>query len=94
MEHQAWSQVHCVGRQQTQRTTGLVKLATIDRLIEQTQRIKHSPILSTLGVHRNTGSMDSDVDADYVYDTLIAKISPQVLQSAVIGQLNYLMNIC
>jgi len=41
-----------------------------------------------LGVLLNAVSEDIDHDADQVYDTLIGKISPQVLQSAVIGQYN------
>jgi hypothetical protein len=40
IEHQAWLRVRQIGQQQTQPTTQLVNLATIDRLIENTQRMK------------------------------------------------------
>ena len=45
-------------------------------------------MLSALGVLQNAASEDIDLDADQVYDTLIGKISPQALRSAVIGQYN------
>jgi hypothetical protein len=60
----------------------------IDWLIENTQRMKQSPLLYALGVLQNAASEDIDLDADQVYDTLIGKISPQALRSAVIGQYN------
>jgi hypothetical protein len=88
MEHQAWSRVRRIGQQQTQRTTRLVNLTTIDLLIENTQRMKQSPMLYALGVLQNAAGEDSDLDGDQVYDTLIRKISPQQLRSAVIGQYN------
>ena len=88
MEHQALWRVRRIGQQQTQRTTRLVNLTTIDRLIENTQRMKQSPMLYALGVLQNAASEDIDLDADQVYDTLIGKISPQALRSAVIGQYN------
>ena len=88
MEHQALSRVRRMSQQQTQRTTRLVNLSTIDRLIENTQRMKQSPMLYALGVLQNAASEDIDLDADQVYDTSIGKISPQALRSAVIGQNN------
>jgi hypothetical protein len=88
MEHQAWPRVRRIGQQQTQRTTRLVNLTTIDRFIENTQRMKQSPMLYALGVLQNATSEDIDLDADQVYDTLIGIISPQALRSAVIGQYN------
>jgi len=88
MEHQAWSCVWQIGQQQTQRTTRLVNLTTIDLLIDHTQRMKQSLMLYALGVLQNAASEDIDLDADQVYDTLIGKISPQALRSAVIGQYN------
>ena len=88
MEHQAWSCVRQIGQQQTQCTRRLVNLTTIDRLIENTQRKKQSPMLYALGVLQDAASEDIDLDADQVYDTLIGKISPQALRSAVIGQYN------
>jgi hypothetical protein len=87
-EHQAWSCVRQIGQQQTQRTTQLENLTTIDWLIDNTQQTKQSPMLYALGVFQNAASEDIDLDADQVYDTLIGKISPQALQSAVIGQYN------
>jgi hypothetical protein len=88
MEHQAWSRVRRIGQQQTQHTTRLVNLTTIDRLIDNTQRMKQSPMLYALGVLQNAAREDIDLDADQVYDTLIGEISPQALRSAVIGQYN------
>jgi hypothetical protein len=88
MEHQAWSCVRRIGQQQTKRTTWLVNLTTIDRLFENTQRMKQSPMVYGLGVLQNAASEDIDLDADQVYDTLIGMISPQALLSAVIGQYN------
>jgi len=66
----------------------LVNLTTIDRLIENTQWMKQSPMLYVLGVLQNTASEVIDLDANQVYNTLVAKISPQALRSAVIGQYN------
>jgi hypothetical protein len=80
--------VRQIGQQQTQRTTRLVNLTTIDRFIENTQQMKQSPMLCGLGVLQNAASEDIDLDADQVYDTLIGKISTQALWSAVIGQYN------
>jgi hypothetical protein len=60
----------------------------IDWLIENTQRMKQSPLLYALGVLQNAASEDIDLDADQVYDTIIGNISPQALRSAVIGQYN------
>jgi len=37
---------------------------------------------------QKTANMDIDLNADQVYDTLIWKMSPQALWSAVIGQYN------
>jgi len=88
MDHQAWSRVRRIGQQQKQRTTRLVNLTTIDRVIENTQRMKQSPMLYALGVLQNTASEDIVLDADQVYDTLIGKMSPQALRTAVIGQYN------
>jgi len=88
MEHQAWSRVRRIGQQQTQPTTRLVNLTMIDWLIENTQRMKQPPMLYALGVLQNTASEDIDLDDDQLYDTLIRKISPQALRSAVIGQYN------
>jgi hypothetical protein len=88
MEHQAWSRVRRIGQQQTQRTTRLVNLTTIDWLIENTQRMKQSPMLYALGVLQNAAREDIDLAADQVYDALIGKIYPQALRSAVIGQYN------
>ena len=93
MEHQAWSRVRQFGQQQMQRTTRLVNLTTIDRLIENTQRMKQSPMLYALEVPQNAASEDIDLDADQVYDTLIGKIFPQTLRSAVIGQYNDVMDV-
>jgi len=39
MKHQAWLRVRQIGQQNTQRTTGLVNLAPIARLIVNTQRM-------------------------------------------------------
>ena len=88
MEHQAWLCVRWIGQQQTQCTTQLVNLTTINRLIENTQRMKQSRMLYVLGVLQNAASKDIDLDTDQVYDTLIRIISPQMLRSAVIGQYN------
>jgi len=88
MEDQTWSHVRRIGQQQTQCTTRLVNLTTIARLIDNTLRMKQSPMLYALGVLQNAASEDIDLDADQVYDTLIGKISPQALRSAVIGQYN------
>jgi len=57
----------------------------IDRLIENTQRVQQSLMLYALGVIQNTASEDIDLNADQVYYTLIGKISPLALWSAVIG---------
>jgi len=91
LEQQVWSHVRRIGRQQTQRTTPLVDLNTIDRLMENTQWMKQSPMIYALGVHQNAASWDIDLDADQVYDNLIGIISPQALWSAVIGQYNYVI---
>jgi hypothetical protein len=88
MEYQAWLRVRRIGQQQTQSTTRLVNLTTIDRLIENPQRTKQSPMLYTLGVLQNAACGDLDLNVDQVYDSLIRKISPQALRSAVIGQYN------
>jgi hypothetical protein len=93
MEHQAWLRVRRISQQQTQRTTRLVNLATIDPLIENTQRLKQSPMLYAMGVLQNAASEDLDLDADQVNDTLIGKISPQALRSAVIGQYNDVLDV-
>jgi hypothetical protein len=88
MEQQAWSRVRRIGQQQTLRTTRLVNLTTIDPLIDNTQRMKQLPMLYALEVLQNAASEHIELDADQVYDTLIGKISPQALLSAVIGQYN------
>jgi hypothetical protein len=75
MEHQVWSRVRRIGQQQRRRTTQLVNLATIDLLIENTLRMKQSPMLHRLGVLQNTAREDIDLDADQVYDSLIGMIS-------------------
>jgi len=87
-EYHAWSRVWRIGQQRTQHTTRLVNLTMNDRLIENTQRMKQSPMLYALGVLQNAASEDIDLEADHVHDTLIGKISPQALRSAVIGQYN------
>jgi len=95
MEHQAWSHVRQMGQQQTQRTAQLVKLATINRLIENTQRMKQSPLLYALGVLQNAAHEDIDLDAGQVYDMFIGIISPQALRCAVIGHDNdVIMDVC
>jgi len=71
IEHQAWSRVWRIGQQQTQRKTRLVNLTTIDRLIENTERMMQSPMLYALGVLQDAASEDIDLDADQVYDTMI-----------------------
>jgi len=76
-----------------QRTTWLVYLATINWLIENTQWMKHSPILYALGVPQNAANEDIDLDADQVNWTSIGRISPQALWSDVIGQYNHLMDL-
>jgi len=86
MEHPAWSRVQRIGQQQTQHTTRLVNLTMINWLIENTQQMQQTPMLYALGVLQNAASEDIDPDADQVYDTLIGKISPQALRSAVSGQ--------
>ena len=68
--------------------TQLVNLAINDRLIENTQRMKQSPLLYALGVLQNAASENIDLNADQIGDTLIGKICPQALRSAVIGQYN------
>jgi hypothetical protein len=88
IEYQVWSRVRRFVQQQTQRTTGLVNPTTIDPLIDNTQRMKQSPMLYALGVLQNAASEDVNLDADQVYDSLIGKITPQTLRSAVIGQYN------
>ena len=88
MEHQAWSHVWQIGQQQTQHTTRLVNLTTIDRLIENTHQMTQSRMLSALGVLQNAASEDIDLDADQVCNTLIGMISPQALCPAVNGQYN------
>jgi len=93
MEHQAWSCVRRNNQQQTRCTTRLVNLAMIDWLIENTQRMKQSPILYVLGVLQNIASEDIDLNADQVYDTLIGKISPQALRSAVICHYNNVTDV-
>jgi hypothetical protein len=40
-----------------------------DWLIENTQRMKQSPLLYALEVLQNAASEDIDLDADQVYDT-------------------------
>jgi len=42
-------------------------------------------MLYALGVLQIAASEDIDLDADQVYNTLIGKMSPQALRSAVIG---------
>jgi len=93
MEHQAWPHVRRIGQQQMQRTIRLVNLATSDRLIENTQQMKQSPMLNVLGVLQNAASEDIDLDGDQLYDSLIGMISPLALQSAVIGQYNNVMDV-
>jgi len=94
MEHQAWSHVWRIGQLQLQRPTRLVNLATINQLILYTLQTKQSPMLYTLRSLQNTASEDIDLNTDQLSDTLIGKISPQALQSNVIGQYNnIIMNI-
>ena len=51
-------------------------------------------MLYSLRVLHNARSEDINVDADQLYDTLIGKISPQAVQSAVIGQYsNVIMDV-
>jgi hypothetical protein len=64
MEHQAWLRVRRIGQRQTQRTTQLVNLNRIDRLIENTQQMKQSRMLYMLGVLLNAAHEDLDLDAD------------------------------
>jgi hypothetical protein len=86
MEDLACSSVRRIGQHQTDRQTRLLNLTMIDRLNENTQRMKQSLMLYALGVLQNAASEDIDLDADQLYATLIGKISPQALRSAVIGQ--------
>jgi hypothetical protein len=88
MEYRVCSHVRWIGQQQTQRTTRLVNLTTINWLTENPQWMMQLRMLYTLGVPQNAASEDIDLDADQVYDTLIGKISPQALRSAVIDQYN------
>jgi len=60
----------------------------IKQFIHITQRMKQSPMQYTLVVLQNAAREDIDLVADQVYDTMIGKISPQALWSAVIGQYN------
>jgi len=76
MEYRAGSDVRRISQQQTQRTTRLVNVATIDRLIENTHQTNQSPILYVLGVLKNAASEIIDPNADQVYDTWIGKLSP------------------
>ena len=76
MEHHEWSRVRRIGQHRTQRKTRLMSVATIDRSIEISHRIKQSPMLYALGVLQNTACKDIDLNADQVYDTFIWKISP------------------
>ena len=87
MEHQPWSRVGRIDQQQMQRTTRFLNLTRIDRLIENTQ-LSPSRMLYSLRVLHNAPSEDINVNADQLYDTLIGKISPQAVRSAVIGQYN------
>jgi len=48
--------------------------------------MKKPPTVYGPGVLQNAASEVNDVDADQLDDTLIGKISPQALRSAVIGQ--------
>jgi len=57
----------------------------IDRLIEYSQWMFISLMLYAWGVHYDAASEDINLNIDQVYDTLIGKISPQVLWSAGIG---------
>jgi hypothetical protein len=88
LEHQAWSHVQRIGQRQTQHTARLANIAIIDWLIDNTQCMKQSPMLYGLGVLQNSASENIDLNADQIGDTLIGKISPQPVQSAVIGQYN------
>jgi hypothetical protein len=88
MEHQAWSHIQLIVQQQTQCTTRLVNVATIDQWIDNSQRMKKSSMLYVLRVLQNTASEDIDLDADQAYDIWIGQISPQALLSAVVGQCN------
>jgi hypothetical protein len=74
--------------------TQLVNLAINDRLIENTQRMKQSPMRYVLGVLQDAANEDIDPDAIQAYDTLIEKNSPQALRSPVIGQYNDGMDDC
>jgi len=86
IEHQAWSHVQRFGQQQTQRTTRLVYLTMINRLIVNALRIKQSAMPYALGVLQNPASENLNLDADQEYETSIRKISPQALRSTVIVQ--------
>ena len=89
MEHQAWSCVWRIGQLQTQHTTRLVNHTMIHLLIENSLRMKQSPMQYALGVYQKAPSEAIDLDADPLYDTVFGKISPQAIQSAVIGQYNH-----
>jgi len=86
MEHQAWLCVWQIGQQEMQRPTRLQNLATIHPVHENTLRIIQLAMLNAQGVFQNAASENIDLDADQVYGSLIWKVSPQVLLSAVIGQ--------
>jgi len=60
----------------------------IKQFIHITQQMKQSPMQYALEVLQNAASEDIDLVADQVYDTMIGKISPQALWSAVFGQYN------
>jgi hypothetical protein len=76
MEHQVWSRVRQIVKQQTRRTTRLVNLTTVDWLIKNTQRMRQSPMLCALGILQNAAREDVDLDADQVYDSFFGNTSP------------------
>lgn len=57
-------------------------------MIENTQRIKPSPMLYEEGVLQSPASEDIDLDPDQVYDACNGHISPPTCQSAVFGRYN------
>jgi hypothetical protein len=63
-------------------------LPRLDPLIEPTQQWIKFPNQYVLTGRQNTARADIDLNADEVFHTWIAKISPQALQCNVIGQYN------
>jgi hypothetical protein len=83
MEHHVWWRVCRIHQKYTPYTRRLVDFATIDRLIEAATGLKPQLVLYAFG---EVSKACTDVNADEVYDFLISKISPQILNSTVIAQ--------